>query len=111
MRPGIEDEPGGIRSLNFENWAWWRLEASGLGPCDPYSLLPAVSHAPGAIHAGDVDAEGGEELANGGAAMAAYARMQFEKIGHEERRRLGAALLKYCELDTLAMAMIWESWR
>lgn len=42
--------------------------------------------------------------------MVAYARLQFEKIGDEERRRLEGALLKYCELDTLAMVMIWQAW-
>lgn len=101
--------PSGIRSLNFENWAWWRPDATGLSPRDPYSLLPTVSNYPGALHAGD--SEGNEELANGGAAMAAYARLQFENLDSEERQCLTAALLKYCELDTLAMAMIWESWR
>jgi hypothetical protein len=98
--------PGGIPSLNFRDWAWWRADTSGVSPRDPYSLLPTVSH-----DIGDGDGAADEELANGGAAMAAYARLQFEKLGNEERRRLSAALLKYCELDTLAMAMIWESWR
>ena len=28
----------------------------------------------------------------------------------EERSRITAALLRYCELDTLAMAMIVEAW-
>jgi hypothetical protein len=29
----------------------------------------------------------------------------------EENDRVAQGLLKYCELDTLAMVMIWEDWR
>ena len=52
-----------------------------------------------------------EELADGGAAMTAYARMQFEDMSDYERDELRKALLKYCELDTLAMVMLYEGWR
>jgi len=41
----------------------------------------------------------------------AYARMQFEIISDYERNELKTALLKYCELDTLAMVMIYEAWK
>jgi hypothetical protein len=51
------------------------------------------------------------ELKDGGAAMTAYARMQFEKMGNYERSELTNSLLKYCELDTFAMVMIYEAWR
>jgi len=36
--------------------------------------------------------------------------MQFTQMSVEERKSLKNALLKYCELDTLAMAMIVEAW-
>lgn len=99
---------GGVASLNFVDWAWWRPGAGGAAPCDPYSLLPAVHAGAGAAPgAGDDD----EALANGGAAMTAYARLQFEQLGDDERRRLSSALLKYCELDTLAMVMILQAWQ
>jgi len=42
--------------------------------------------------------------------LMAYARMQFEVMSHYEREELKRALLKYCELDTLAMVMIVEAW-
>ena len=51
------------------------------------------------------------ELRDGGAAMTAYARMQFTEMSDTERDVLRIALLKYCELDTLAMVMIFEAWR
>ena len=39
-----------------------------------------------------------DELKNGGAALMAYARMQFEVMSDYEREELKRALLKYCEL-------------
>ncbi len=53
----------------------------------------------------------GDELRDGGAAMTAYARMQFEEMAERERQEIRAALLRYCELDTLAMVVIYEAWR
>ena len=50
-------------------------------------------------------------LKDGGAAMMAYARLQFEDMSDIERREIKDALLRYCELDTLAMVMIYEGWR
>ena len=43
--------------------------------------------------------------------MAAYALMQFTEMFDYEREKLRKGLLKYCELDTLAMVMIYEGWR
>ena len=43
--------------------------------------------------------------------MTAYARMQFEEISDYEREEIQKALLKYCELDTMAMVMIYEGWK
>ena len=51
------------------------------------------------------------EIAQGGAATTAYARLQFEDLAPAERQNIEAALLRYCELDTLAMVMICEAWR
>ncbi len=34
-----------------------------------------------------------------------------EEMPDEERAALNAGLLRYCELDTLAMVMIVEAWR
>jgi hypothetical protein len=51
------------------------------------------------------------ELAQGGAATTAFARLQFDDISAAERQHIEVALLRYCELDTLAMVMIFEAWR
>ena len=52
-----------------------------------------------------------EELRDGGAALTVYARMQFEEMSDYEREEIQKALLKYCELDTMAMVMIYEGWK
>ena len=43
--------------------------------------------------------------------MIAYARIQSEEMLDSEREKIQTALLEYCELDTLAMVMIYEGWK
>ena len=42
------------------------------------------------------------------AALMAYGKLQFEEVSIKEREAIETGLLKYCELDTLAMVMIYE---
>lgn len=96
-----------IKSLNFDNWVWIRFDEEGR-MIDPYQLLPAIF-----TEADDQELDrliSDPQLSDGGAAMVAYARMQFSEMGREERSAIEQALLKYCELDTLAMVMLWEHW-
>ena len=46
------------------------------------------------------------KIANGGAALTAYSELQF--ADYVESEALAKALLRYCELDTMAMVFIWE---
>jgi hypothetical protein len=95
----------GIKSLNFPDMTWIVKDESG-NVKSPYKLLPPLFE--------DVDEEMLDDfitdpkLADGGAAMTAYARMQFSEMTDSERNLIGKGLLRYCELDTLAMVMIWE---
>jgi hypothetical protein len=97
-----------VESLNYKDWSWIELDATGK-VIDPYKRLPPVFS--------DLDLETMDSLvtegsiADGGAAMTAYARMQFTQMSQEETDRVVKALLKYCELDTFAMVMIWEYWK
>jgi hypothetical protein len=50
-------------------------------------------------------------LGDGGAALTAYNYLQFSEVPDEQRQSIAAALLRYCELDTLAMVMLVEGWR
>ncbi len=98
---------GGIRSCNFSDWRWIQKKNGQI--IDPYKLLPPVFS----------DVEGktqeligeGSELRDGGAAMIAYARAQYEEMSNFEREQIFQALRKYCELDTLAMVMLYEGWQ
>lgn len=104
----VYGSPLGINSLNFTNWTWIQ-QSSEHGVIDPYKLLPPVFS--------DLSMEEMESLitdnslADGGAAMTAYARMQFTQMGQKEVDFIVAALLKYCELDTFAMVLIFEYWK
>ena len=59
----------------------------------------------------EVEEEASLFVANGGAAMVAYGQLQQRGLPAEERRRLEGQLLRYCELDTLAMVMVYEALR
>ena len=59
-----------------------------------------------------VDAEINETVKEGSAAMRAYQNMLFGdgKNNDEIRKKLKQELLNYCELDTMAMVIIWKHW-
>ena len=99
----------GIRSLNVTDHVWW--QETGGAVVDPYRLLPPVFTDIPREAVDALEADDDLEIAQGGAAMTAYARLQFEDIAPQERRSIEAALLRYCELDTLAMVMVYEAWR
>ena len=52
-----------------------------------------------------------DSIADGGAALTAYSKLQFTDMSTDERTELRKSLLKYCELDTLAMVMLYEHFR
>jgi hypothetical protein len=98
-----------INSRNFKETAWITFREGKV--VNPYELLPPI-HAEAANAMMDellVDDETG--IADGGAAMIAFARMQFTEMTEVERRRIQDALLRYCELDTFAMVMIYEAFK
>ena len=97
----------GIKSLNFKDQTWIKLDENGQVK-DPYKLLPPLFEN---VDDDELDGFVGDAtLCDGGAAMMAYAKMQFSDISDLERRKVNEGLLRYCELDTLAMVMIWEYW-
>lgn len=101
----------GIKSLNFKDHIWVEFDDNEQVK-DPYRNLPDLYQGYTNEELDEIEFFSDEtQLANGGAAMAAYARMQFTEMNNIERQELTKALLKYCELDTLAMVMIYEGWR
>ena len=99
----------GIASINFTNQVWWR--AAGDGAENPYKLLPPIFSDVAQPVLDQLESDENLEIAEGGAATTAYARLQFETLSELERKNIEGGLLRYCELDTLAMVMIYEAWR
>lgn len=99
---------GKISSKNFQSHTWIEMDANGEVK-DPYKQLqPIFAGVENDVLDRFMESD---ELADGGAAMMAYAKMQFSQMTDEERALITSALLRYCELDTLAMVMICEYWR
>ncbi|NCD67895.1 DUF2779 domain-containing protein [Mucilaginibacter agri] len=98
-----------VKSLNFNDHIWIKFNDDGT-IINPYYLLnPVFEGVDSELLDGYLTSEEGE-IRDGGAAMVAYAQMQFTQMEIAEREFIRNALLKYCELDTLAMVMIWEEW-
>jgi hypothetical protein len=94
-----------VSSKNFPDAHTWLLVKGGVLQ-DPYKILPPVFED---WSNDELDRFSGiEELNNGGAALTAYGFMQYTDMSAVEREALTKSLKKYCELDTLAMVMIWE---
>lgn len=92
-----------VPSLNFDKHIWIDPETGN----DPYKTLPRLFK--------EYDDEmldryfgGLDEVADGGAAMTAYGFLQYSDISDELREQLRDGLLRYCELDTMAMVMLFE---
>ena len=88
-----------LTSLNFSGNHVWIKD----GNLDPYSSLPAPDFSKIENPVGDIN-----KLNNGGDALTAYAKIQYQDMSKQERAIIKQSLLKYCELDTLAMVMIYE---
>lgn len=82
-------------SQNFDNIQWWQYDGKE-GVRNPYDILTETGDSP--IHRGTE-------------AMVVYGKLIARKLAPEERKAYKKALLKYCELDTLAMLMIYQHWR
>lgn len=95
-----------VPSLNFCEHVWIDPKCNN----DPYRTLEPLFD--------EYDNEkldrlllGFDEIAEGGAAMTAYNYLQFSEIPADQREILRNGLLRYCELDTMAMVMLIEGWR
>ena len=76
-------------SLNFEQpVAWWQMHDGEV--LDPYLLLPPVFDDVSQQEMEAIDDALSEELREGGAAMVAYARLQFEDLPTHRREAMRA---------------------
>ena len=77
---------------------------------NPYKMLPPIFDGWTPLELEETLSEM-EGIADGGAALTAYAKLQYQDMGDKERTEITEGLLRYCELDTLAMVMIYEHFR
>ena len=96
----------GLTSKNFSpNHIWLSLDKTS--EVNPYKSLPQVFNEWTNDELDEIFSDM-EDLNNGGAALTAYGFIQYTDMSSNERNSLANALLRYCELDTLAMVMIYE---
>lgn len=95
-----------LTSKNFApEHVWLKIEEGKV--LSPYKMLPALFNEWSEEELEGVISEM-ESLSDGGAALTAYGKLQYQDMTEKERETLSQGLLNYCELDTLAMVMICE---
>jgi hypothetical protein len=100
-------ESTNINSLNFSSNHCW-LSPDKPNGLDPYNNLPMPFEGYNDDQLMDFFINADDKISNGGTAMMVYAKMQYSEMSNEERTALEKALFKYCELDTLAMVIVFE---
>jgi len=117
--PAVLNESSALRQIYSKPYSGLSLKGKVLFQTDengkainPYKLLEPVGFGiPDEADDIEIELESGKTISEGGTAMMAWARMQFEDVPEEEREKVFEALLRYCELDTLAMVMIFQHWK
>jgi hypothetical protein len=98
----------GIASRNFQAQEWYVVQDGHV--VDPYRLLQTAARDLPTGLAEEL-ARDKDVIADGGAAAMAWISLQVGDVSVSERAAIKKELLRYCELDTLSMAMIYEAWR
>ena len=99
----------GVSSKNFKSKKVWLQKQNG-EVINPYDLLPPLYENMTKDQINDTLSEL-ENINDGGAALTAYGKIQYTDMTKQEREKISKSLKRYCELDTLAMVMIYEHLR
>lgn len=97
-----------VASANFAGFDYSLINYADSAENDvenPYKHLPAIGAE--LMTEGEC-AESNDRINNGGLANANYAKLQYDGLSDEEKLKLKNALLRYCELDTMAMVLIYQ---
>ncbi len=99
----------GVSSANFSSEHIWLKKENGQ-VVNPYKMLPPLFEGwtESELEENVSEMDG---IADGGMALTAYAKLQYQDMTDKERDEITSGLLKYCELDTLAMVMIYEHFK
>ena len=113
-QPGVYGQNLEMHSLNFDEKIWLPEGAN----CNPYNALPPIlDNLPEGFDESSIDellmslVDDQGKIDQGGLAMAAYNYSRYHDLPKEDRIALRDSLLKYCELDTLAMCMLVEGFK
>lgn len=85
------------RGSNFERMQWWQWDEKKEEAKNPYQLLRSL--------------QSGVKVGRGTEAMVTFGKILSDSLRDEHKKQALKALLKYCELDTLAMVMIVQHWQ
>lgn len=85
------------KSDNYDRMIWWQWDDKRNVAQSPYALLRNMQKETG--------------VGRGTEAMVLYGKMLTGSVPSPQKKQAVRALLKYCELDTLAMVMIYEHWQ
>ncbi|MFM2401976.1 MAG: hypothetical protein RI950_1493, partial [Bacteroidota bacterium] len=99
----------GVSSSNFSPEHIW-LKKDNRQVVNPYKMLPPLFEGWTEMELEENVSEI-DGIADGGMALTAYAKLQYQDMTDKERGEITGGLLKYCELDTLAMVMIYEHFK
>ena len=84
-------------SSNFDDMQWWQWDEDHHEAKNPYHLLRAK--------------QSGMKVGRGTEAMVTFGRILSGSLRTNQQELAIKALLQYCELDTLAMVMIYQHWK
>jgi hypothetical protein len=97
-----------IKSLNFDNQTW--IVKQGQSYLNPYDLLGnPLGLTQQKLEELEELNDSSIEIKNGAMAIIAYSFVQNNNLTLQEVNTYRNALLRYCELDTLAMVMVFEA--
>ncbi len=95
--------------INLKGKKLWVLDEEKNIPKNPYKLLEKELLG---IYASKYEFDDESvSITSGGDAMTAYAKLKFADMDVKKREKIIRGLFHYCELDTLAMLMIYEHWK
>jgi hypothetical protein len=102
-KKGIYGQDLAVKSINYTDHQWIDPAFNN----DPYKTLPLIFEG---YDRNELDEyfDSMDGIADGGAALSAYAYLQYTHIPENVRIKLKEALLRYCELDTMAMCFLIE---
>lgn len=97
-----------VDSPNFAGFDFSLINYTDATKCEvgnPYKYLPTIGAE---LVEGGETTDSEERINNGGLANANYAKLQYDGLTDNEKLKLKNALLRYCELDTMAMVLIYQ---